>query len=138
MYKRQVHRKGSTRAFPPGHPEIPKDHKEIGQVVLIPGSMGTASYVLLGVKTGREAFYSTCHGSGRLLSRAAAVRRYRASEVINALRKMGIEIRAASKRVVCEEAPGAYKPSDAVVKVVHEAGLSRVLLKLRPLGVVKG
>ena len=133
-----VHRKGSTRAFPPGHPEIPKDHKEIGQVVLIPGSMGTASYVLLGVKTGREAFYSTCHGSGRLLSRAAAVRRYRASEVINALRKMGIEIRAASKRVVCEEAPGAYKPSDAVVKVVHEAGLSRVLLKLRPLGVVKG
>ena len=133
-----VHRKGSTRAFPPGHPEIPKDHKEIGQVVLIPGSMGTASYVLLGVKTGKEAFYSTCHGSGRLLSRAAAVRKYRASEVINALRKMGIEIRAASKRVVCEEAPGAYKPSDAVVKVVHEAGLSRVLLKLRPLGVVKG
>ncbi len=133
-----VHRKGSTRAFPPGHPEIPKDHKDIGQVVLIPGSMGTASYVLLGVETGEEVFYSTCHGSGRLLSRAAAVRKYRASEVINALRKMGIEVRAASKRVVSEEAPGAYKPSDAVVKVVHEAGLSRVLLKLRPLGVVKG
>lgn len=133
-----VHRKGSTRAFPPGHPEIPADHKDIGQIVLIPGSMGTSSYVLLGVKTGKEAFYSTCHGSGRLLSRAEATRRYRATEIIDALRKMGIEVRAASKRVVSEEAPGAYKPSDAVVKVVHEAGLSRILLKLRPLGVVKG
>ena len=133
-----VHRKGATRAFPPGHPDIPRDHRDLGQVVLIPGSMGTASYVLLGVKTGNIAWYSTCHGSGRVLSRAEATRRYRATEIIQTLKSMGIELRAASKRVVAEEAPGAYKPSDAVVRVVAKAGLSRILLRLRPLGVVKG
>ncbi|ALU11394.1 tRNA-splicing ligase RtcB [Ignicoccus islandicus DSM 13165] len=133
-----VHRKGATRAFPPGHPEIPSDYQGIGQPVLIPGSMGTASYILVGQPTGARTWFSTCHGAGRWLSRAAAIRTYRPSQVIQELSSKGVVVKAAQARVVAEEAPGAYKDVDRVVKVVHEVGISKLVVKLRPLGVVKG
>jgi tRNA-splicing ligase RtcB len=133
-----VHRKGATRAFPPGHPEIPERYKEVGQPVLIPGSMGTASYVLVGTQEGKEAFFSTCHGSGRTMSRHAAVRKISGSEVVNQLESKGIIIRCWSMRGIAEEAPLAYKNIDEVVEVVHSAGLSKKVAKLVPLAVIKG
>ncbi len=133
-----VHRKGATRAFPPGHPEIPKDYQSIGQPVLIPGSMGTASYILVGVPSGKRTWYSSCHGAGRWLSRAEAVRRYRPSQVISELSKMGVVIKAAQARVVAEEAPGAYKDVDRVVEVTHKVGIAKVVVRARPIVVVKG
>ncbi len=133
-----VHRKGATRAFPPGHPDIPKDHKSIGQVVLIPGSMGTASYVMVGVPEGKRTFYSAAHGAGRWLSRAAAVRRFRASQIESNLMKRGIYLRAATKRVVAEEAPEAYKDVDRVALVTHKVKIASLVARLRPIGVAKG
>jgi tRNA-splicing ligase RtcB len=133
-----VHRKGATRAFPPGHPEIPQDYQSIGQPVLIPGSMGTASYILVGQPTGARTWYSTCHGAGRWLSRAAAIRTYRPSQVVQELAQKGVVIKAAQARVIAEEAPGAYKDVDKVVKVVHAVGISKLVAKMRPIGVVKG
>ncbi|RLG81917.1 MAG: RNA-splicing ligase RtcB, partial [Thermoprotei archaeon] len=133
-----VHRKGATRAFPPGHPEIPKDHRETGQVVLIPGSMGTASYVMAGIPEGSRTFYSAAHGAGRWLSRHAAIRRYRASDVENQLLGKGIYLRAASRRVVSEEAPGAYKDVDRVALVTHKVRIAALVARLRPIGVAKG
>ncbi len=133
-----VHRKGATRAFPPGHPEIPPDHRPYGQVVLVPGSMGTPSYVLAGVPTGKRTWYTAPHGSGRWMSRERAVRTYRPSQVVEELARMGVIIRAAEKRVIAEEAPGAYKPSDRVVMVAHRVGIAKLVAKLRPIGVVKG
>jgi len=120
-----VHRKGATRAFP-------------GQPVLIPGSMGTASYVLIGVETGEEAFFSTSHGAGRTMSRHAAMRAISGQEVISQLKKQGIIIKCQSRRGIAEEAPLAYKNIDDVVEVVHRAGLSKKVAKLTPLAVVKG
>ncbi len=134
-----VHRKGATRAFGPGHPEIPKDYQSIGQPVLIPGSMGTPSYVLVGTqKAMEETFGSTCHGSGRVMSRAAAKRRLRGNVVRDRLMKSGIYVRATHGALLAEEAPEAYKMSDDVVEVVHRAGISKIVAKLRPLGVAKG
>jgi tRNA-splicing ligase RtcB len=133
-----VHRKGATRAFPPGHPEIPERYRKVGQPVLIPGSMGTASYVLVGTQEGKEAFFSTCHGSGRTMSRHAAVRKISGSEVVNQLESKGIIIRCWSMRGIAEEAPLAYKNIDEVVEVVHKAGLSKKVAKLVPLAVIKG
>ncbi|MCD6487725.1 MAG: intein-containing RctB family protein [Desulfurococcales archaeon] len=133
-----VHRKGATRAFPPGHPEIPKDHKSIGQVVLIPGSMGTASYVLVGTHKGARTWYSAPHGAGRWMSRHAAIRAYSPSRVQDELMRKGIVLRAATRRVVAEEAPGAYKDVDRVVEVAHHVGIGRLVVKLKPIGVVKG
>lgn len=134
-----VHRKGATRAFGPGHPEIPKDYGEIGQPVLIPGSMGTPSYVLVGTdKAMDETFGSTCHGSGRVMSRAEAKRRMRGNAVKDKLLKRGIYVRATHGAVLAEEAPEAYKMSDDVVEVVHRAGISKIVAKLIPLGVAKG
>ena len=133
-----VHRKGATRAYPPGHPDIPNDHKNVGQVVLIPGSMGTASYVMVGIPEGSLTWYSAPHGAGRLLSRAEAIRMYRPREVIEELRKMGIDVRAATMRVVAEEAPGSYKDVDAVAHVAHEVNIAKLVVRLRPIGVVKG
>ena len=140
-YRRKVfvHRKGATRAFPPGHPEIPAKYRSVGQPVLIPGSMGTASYVLVGTKKAMEiSFGSTAHGAGRLLSRAAAVRQYRPSAISRELQSRGIIVRAASARVVAEEAPGAYKDVDRVADVSHKVGIALKVVRLVPLAVAKG
>ncbi|MDP1538757.1 MAG: RtcB family protein, partial [bacterium] len=133
-----VHRKGATRAFPPGHPEIPEKHKEAGQCVLIPGSMGTASYVLAGAKEGEEAFFSTCHGAGRTMSRHEAMRRVSGQEVVNNLESKGIIVKCWSSRGIAEEAPMAYKDVEQVVDIVHRAGLSKKVARLIPLAVIKG
>ncbi|HIP62769.1 MAG TPA: RtcB family protein [Archaeoglobus profundus] len=134
-----VHRKGATRAFGPGHPDIPQDYREIGQPVLIPGSMGTPSYVLVGTeKAMEESFGSTCHGSGRVMSRAEAKRKLRGSAVKQNLERRGIYVRATQGALLAEEAPEAYKLSDDVVEVVHRAGISKIVAKLLPLGVAKG
>ncbi len=133
-----IHRKGATRAFPPGHPEIPNDHKNVGQVVLIPGSMGTASYVLVGTEKGVKTWYTTPHGAGRWMSRGAAIRSYRADQLVHDLAKKGIYIRAASKRVIAEEAPGAYKDVDRVALVADRVGIGRLVARMRPIGVTKG
>jgi tRNA-splicing ligase RtcB len=132
-----VHRKGATRALPPGHPEVPSDLREVGQPVLIPGSMGTASYVLRGV-TGGGAFYSTCHGAGRVQSRNQAARAIGGKELRRRLEQQGIAVRGASKRGLAEEAPAAYKDVSAVVEAAEGAGLCRAVARLVPLGVVKG
>ncbi len=133
-----VHRKGATRAFPPGHNEIPEKYREIGQPVLIPGSMGTASYVLVGQKTGREAFFSTCHGAGRTMSRNEAKRRISGQEVIKSLESKGIIVKCQDMKGIAEEAPQAYKDIHEVVEVVHKAGLSKKVARLVPLAVIKG
>ncbi len=133
-----VHRKGATRAFPPGHPEIPKKYQEVGQPVLLPGSMGTASYVLVGQKEGEEAFFSTAHGAGRTMSRHAATRQVSGQEVIKRLESKGIIVKCWSVRGIAEEAPMAYKNIHDVVEVVHQAGLSKKVAKLVPLAAIKG
>ena len=132
-----VHRKGATRALPPRDPELPADLAPYGQPVLIPGSMGTASYVLTGV-TGNSAFNSTCHGAGRVMSRHAATRRIRGGKLRAELEAAGIAVRASSMRGLAEEAPFSYKDVDEVVETCEHAGLARRVARLRPLGVVKG
>ncbi len=134
-----VHRKGATRAFPAGRPEIPKDYRSVGQPVLIPGSMGTASYVLVGTQKAMEmTFGSAPHGAGRVMSREEAVRRWRGREIVEMLEQRGIIVRAASMRVAAEEAPGAYKDVDRVAEVAHKVGISKKVVRLRPIGVAKG
>ena len=135
-----VHRKGATRAFAAGQSELPSIYREIGQPVIIPGSMGTASYVLVGKERGMElSFGSTCHGSGRTMSRHEAVRTHVGRDVAKELwEKNKIYVRATDMRVVAEEAPEAYKDVDAVVQSVADAGISAIVAKLKPLGVVKG
>ncbi|MFS4097076.1 RtcB family protein [Streptomyces sp. AF1A] len=132
-----VHRKGATRAFPPGHPELPGDISAFGQPVLIPGTLGTASYVLAGVPGG-DAFHSTCHGAGRTMSRHQAARTVTGSELRARLRRAGIAARPKSWRGLTEETPEAYKDVDAVVAASEGAGLCRKVARLVPLGVVKG
>ena len=138
MMKLCVHRKGATRAFPAGREEIPSIYRGVGQPVIIPGSMGTSSYVLVGAEGGKECFFSTCHGAGRMMSRHEAIRRYRGSDVKQNLESRGIQLRATGWDVISEEAPGAYKDIDEVVKGVELAGISRIVAKLTPLGVAKG
>ena len=134
-----VHRKGATRAFPAGRDEVPAAYRRFGQPVLIPGDMGTASYVLAGLPTSMErSFGSSCHGAGRRLSRHAAVRAFRFEEVTRELRSRGIVVRSASREGVTEEAPGAYKDVEEVVRVAEGAGLTQRVARLVPLGVVKG
>ena len=134
-----VHRKGATRAFPAGRDEVPAPYRAHGQPVLIPGDMGTASYVLGGLPTSMErSFGSSCHGAGRRLSRHAAVRTFRYDEVTRQLASRGIVVRSASREGVTEEAPGAYKDVEEVVRVAEGAGLTRRVARLVPLGVVKG
>jgi tRNA-splicing ligase RtcB len=134
-----VHRKGATRAFPPGHRELPEAYRPIGQPVLIPGSMGTASWVLAGAEGAmRETFGSVCHGAGRLMSRTAAKKGRNAREVQEKLERQGILVRSETRDGILEELPEAYKDVDAVIEVVHEAGLARKVARLRPLGVIKG
>jgi tRNA-splicing ligase RtcB (3'-phosphate/5'-hydroxy nucleic acid ligase) len=132
-----VHRKGATRALPPGHLELPDDLRPTGQPVLVPGSMGTASYVLVGIDPG-GAFSSTCHGAGRTMSRHAATRKVKGAELRDELEHRGIAVRAASARGLAEEAPFAYKDVDQVVAACERAGLARRVARLVPMGVVKG
>jgi tRNA-splicing ligase RtcB len=132
-----VHRKGATRAFPPGHQDLPEDLREVGQPVLIPGTMGTASYVLAGVPGG-DAFFSTCHGAGRVLSRHQAARAVTGKELRARLEAAGIAVRPRSLRGLSEETPEAYKDVGEVVAASEGAGLCRTVARLVPLGVVKG
>ncbi len=134
-----VHRKGATRAFPPGHPQIPAVYRSIGQPVLIPGDMGRYSYVLLGTAQAmEETFGSTCHGAGRQLSRTKAKKVAGSRRIAEELRKQGIVVRGASLRTINEEIPEAYKDVAEVVEVCHRAGISRKVAQLRPLGCIKG
>ncbi len=134
-----VHRKGSTRAFPAGNVELPPIYRSIGQPVLIPGSMGTASYVLVGSKAAMElSFASTCHGAGRLLSRTAAMKKISGDELKKELNQRGIVINTASVKGLAEEAPDAYKDVNSVVNVVERAGIAKIVAKLKPLAVIKG
>lgn len=132
-----VHRKGATRALPPGHPDLPDDLRPLGQPILIPGSMGTASWILVGVADG-GAFFSTCHGAGRTMSRHAALRKISGAALRHELETAGIAVRAESNRGLAEEAPFAYKDVDEVVAICEHAGLARRVARLRPIGVVKG
>ena len=134
-----VHRKGATRAFPPGHPDVPARYREVGQPVLIPGDMGRYSFVLVGTEQARlETFGSTCHGAGRLLSRTRARAQARGRSIIRELEQQGVIVRATGRATVVEEMPEAYKDVAEVVETVHRAGISRKVARLRPLGVIKG
>jgi tRNA-splicing ligase RtcB len=134
-----VHRKGATRAYGPGHPDIPEELRGVGQPVLIGGTMGTASYVLAGSRESEElAFSSACHGAGRAMSRHKATRRWRGAQVVEELAEKGVLIRSRSMRGIAEEAPGAYKDVSAVVEATERAGLARKVARLEPMICVKG
>lgn len=134
-----VHRKGATRAFPPHHPQVPKAYRDVGQPVLIPGDMGRYSFVLVGTeKAFQETFGSTCHGAGRMMSRAKAKKTSKGQPIARNLEDQGIYVKSAGIRTLQEEVPEAYKDVQDVVEVVSGAGLSRKVAKLRPIGVIKG
>ena len=134
-----VHRKGATRALPPGHPLLPDIYRPMGQPVLIPGDMGTASYVLAGAEQAMtRSFASSCHGAGRLLSRSKAVKMAKGRAIHRELEDRGIFVQARGKRTLKEEMPDAYKDVSQVIEVVHKAGLATRVARLRPLGVIKG
>jgi len=134
-----VHRKGATRAFPAGHPQVPEKYRQIGQPVLIPGTMGTFSYVAVGTETAmKETFGTTCHGAGRSMSRTQALKQVNGRELQDDLARNGILIRSASYSGLAEEAPVAYKDVNEVVDVCDKAGLSKKVARLKPIGVVKG
>jgi tRNA-splicing ligase RtcB len=134
-----VHRKGATRAYPPGHPEIPESYRHIGQPVIIPGDMGRASWVLVGQSGSMEQTFGTaCHGAGRVLSRTAAVRQSQGRRIDKELLSRGVVARARSWKGLAEEQPAAYKDVDLVVEVVHNANLAAKVARMRPIGVIKG
>lgn len=134
-----VHRKGATRAFPAGHPDVPSQYRSHGQPVLVPGDMGTQSFVLTGLDAAmQETFGSMCHGAGRMLSRTAAKKKYSPEQVIKELNQKGITIMAKGRGTIVEEASGAYKDVGAVVQSVVDAGLAKRVARLCPIGVVKG
>ena len=134
-----VHRKGATRAFPAGHREVPADYRHVGQPVFVPGSMGTASWVLVGAGGAmRETFGSVCHGAGRLMSRTAVRKGRDARHETKKLEEAGILVRSETRDGILEELPEAYKNVDEVIEVVHNAGLARKVARLRPMGVIKG
>ena len=134
-----VHRKGATRAYPPGHPQTPEAYREVGQPVLIPGDMGRYSYVLVGTERAyRETFGSTCHGAGRRLSRRQAKKQARGRKLLDELEREGVVVMAAGMATVAEEMPEAYKDVSAVVDAVEGAGISRKVAQLKPIGVIKG
>jgi tRNA-splicing ligase RtcB len=134
-----VHRKGATRAFPPGHKELPPAYRHLGQPVLIPGDMGRASYVLLGTaKAMQETFGSTCHGAGRVMSRHQAIRSAKGRAIWRELEDRGIIVRSAGRETLAEEMSEAYKDISSVVDIVHRAGISTRVARLRPMGVIKG
>lgn len=134
-----VHRKGATRAFPPGHPDLCEAYGPVGQPILIPGDMGTASYVLAGTQTAmEESFGSTCHGAGRVLSRTAAKKKSKGRSIYRELADKGILVKWTGRSTLAEEMPEAYKDIDQVVETVHGAGLSRKVARLKPICVIKG
>jgi len=134
-----VHRKGATRAFPPGHPETPEAYARVGQPVLIPGDMGRYSYVLVGTRQAyEETFGSTCHGAGRRMSRSAAKRSARGRSIVRELADQGIVVRSEGRTTLLEEIPEAYKDVAEVVDSVHGAGIARKVARLVPMGVIKG
>jgi tRNA-splicing ligase RtcB len=134
-----VHRKGATRAFPAGHPDVPADYRSEGQPVLIPGSMGTSSWVLAGSQKAMDlTFGSTAHGAGRMMSRSAAKRQYWGGDIKSGLEKRGIVVRAASASVLAEEADPAYKNVDIVAGVSDKVGIATKVARLVPIAVVKG
>jgi tRNA-splicing ligase RtcB len=134
-----VHRKGATRAFPPGHPEVPAIYRKIGQPVIIPGDMGRASWILCGQPGSMErTFGTTCHGAGRAMSRTAAIKASAGRRIDRELEAKGVIARAQNHKGLAEEQPMAYKDVDLVVDVVHDAGLSRKVARMRPIGVIKG
>jgi len=134
-----VHRKGATRAFPAGHPDTPKKYISIGQPVIIPGDMGRFSYILVGTQQAMlETFGSTCHGAGRLKSRAATKKQLKGKDVLDSLAASGITVRSGSLYGLAEEAPQAYKDVTSVVGVAHNAGISRIIVRTKPIGVIKG
>lgn len=134
-----VHRKGATRAFPPGSPHIPEQYRKIGQPVLVPGDMGRYSYLLVGTELAmKETFGSTCHGAGRVLSRHQAIKRTKGMNITKELADQGITVKAASRETLAEEAPVAYKDVQDVIEAVDGAGISRKVARMRPIGVVKG
>ncbi|OQB37565.1 MAG: tRNA-splicing ligase RtcB [Euryarchaeota archaeon ADurb.Bin165] len=139
MTKVCVHRKGATRAFGPGCPDVPADYAHAGQPVIIPGSMGSSSFLLKGTDVAmRQTFGSTCHGAGRVLSRSQAKKKIKGKNIREILGKAGIIVRAPHDGAIAEEAPDAYKSSSEVVSVVHNLGISRLVARLEPLGVIKG
>ena len=133
-----AHRKGATRAFPPGHPELPDKYQKTGQPVIIPGDMGRNSYLLVGTEKAEETFYSTCHGAGRLLSRSAAIKVSRGRSIARELENKGIIVMSSGRDTLAEEMPEAYKDVNEVVSVVEGAGISKRVCRMRPLGVIKG
>jgi tRNA-splicing ligase RtcB len=134
-----VHRKGATRAFPGGHPVLPGSLRRAGQPVLIPGSMGTSSYVLVGTERAmEETFGSSCHGAGRAMSRTRAKKETTPEELLAQMRALGILVRGQSRSGLIEEKPDAYKDVSRVVDVVHGAGIARKVARLTPLAVMKG
>lgn len=134
-----VHRKGATRAFGPDREEVPSAYRAVGQPILLPGSMGTSSYVLVGTKKAMtETFGSTAHGAGRVMSRHQALKTFTGQEVQDSLEKSGVHVRGTSMKGLAEEAPGVYKNIDEVVRVSHEAGIGKLVFKVKPLSVIKG
>lgn len=134
-----VHRKGATRAFPPGHPDVSPPYRSVGQPVLIPGDMGRSSYVLVGTEQGfHETFGSACHGAGRVLSRHQAKKAAKGRSIVRELEDRGIIVKGASRATLVEEIPDAYKDVNDVVNVVHGAGIAKKVARLKPIGVIKG
>ncbi|HDL90239.1 MAG TPA: RNA-splicing ligase RtcB, partial [Thermodesulforhabdus norvegica] len=134
-----VHRKGATRSFGPNRPEVPETYRQVGQPVLIPGDMGRYSYILVGTEQAMsETFGSTCHGAGRLLSRHQAIKAAKGRSIVQELASQGVYVKGASKGTIREEMPQAYKDVSIVVDVVHNAGISRKVARLKPVGVMKG
>jgi tRNA-splicing ligase RtcB len=134
-----IHRKGATRAFPPEHPDIPVNYRQAGQPVIIPGDMGRNSYILAGTAGAMEnTFGTTCHGAGRRLSRAAAIKMAKGTSIAKELEQKGIYVFSSGRETLAEEMPLAYKDVNEVVEVVHSAGIAQRVAKTRPLGVVKG
>ena len=137
--KLNIHRKGATRAFPSNHPALPQEYREIGQPVLIPGTMGSASYLCVGKENAMNlTFGSTVHGSGRVMSRSRAKSTYWGEDVKNNLKKRGILVKAMSQKVIAEEAPGAYKDINQVVQINEDLDIIEKIARMIPIGVVKG
>ena len=134
-----IHRKGATRAFPPGHPELPEVYRDLGQPVVIPGDMGRNSYLLLGTQHALdETFGTTCHGAGRVMSRAQAIRTSHGRDIEQELEKQGTIVMARGYKGIAEEQPAAYKDVNEVVHVVDRAGLAKRVVRMKPIGVIKG
>ncbi|MHC5080106.1 MAG: RtcB family protein, partial [Planctomycetota bacterium] len=134
-----VHRKGATRAFGPGHLDVPSAYRDVGQPVLIPGDMGRYSFILAGTEGAmRESFGSACHGAGRVMSRKGAIRAGKGRNLLREMEERGVKVKAASRGTLAEEMPEAYKDVSEVVEVVHAAGIGKKVVRIKPMGCIKG